>query len=366
MKITSVEAVPVQIPYRRELHFASGSVSVADSVLVRVHTDEGLTGVAEAPPRPYTYGESPESIAAALHRWFAPALIGMDPFCRELFHARTAWVVGNHTARGALDIALWDIIGQATGQPCHVLLGGFGTSMRVAHMVGFGSPAEMVDDAVEMHERWGITTFKIKVGRDTATDVAACSALRTALGPDVVLYLDANRGWTADQAIRALRAMSDLDLTMVEEPCAVADLLGRKRVVESTHLAVIGDESCTTLAEATRNLLEGLCSGVSIKVARTGFTASQRVLSSCEALGATTLVGNQIDGMVGTLASLAFGAAFQTTATMPGELSNFLGMADDLLAEPLVIMGGSLEAREVAGLGAVLDEDKVRHYRVDT
>lgn len=367
MKITDIEAIPFAIPYRKPMRFASGEVNVADHVLVRVHTDEGIVGVAEAPPRPYTYGESQASIVAAVREWFAPALLGADPLARERIRGVVARTVGNHTAKGAVDLALWDIAGQALDQPCSVLLGGHGTSMRVAHMVGFAPIAEMIDEAVGMRERYGVTTFKVKVGRrPVALDVAACRALRVELGPDVELYVDANRGWTAAEALHAVRLLQDLDLSLLEEPCPNDDVLGRRRVVQHSPVPVVGDESCTRLAEVARNLLDGMCSVISIKTARTGFTESQRIVGLCEGLGVETVLGNQVDGQLGSLAAVTFGAAYASTSARAGELSNFLAMTDDLLAEPLSIVEGRLSSRERPGMGAELDPGKLARYRTDT
>lgn len=367
MKITSIEAIPFAIPYRKPVRFASGEVTVADHVLVRVHTDDGIVGVAEAPPRPYTYGETQASIVAVVRDVFAPALIGTDPMARERIRSVLARTVGNHTAKGAIDIAVWDAVGQALGQPVTALLGGHGTTMTVAHMVGFATPGEMVDEALEMRERHGITAFKVKVGRrPLRLDVDACRALREALGEDAELYVDANRGWTAEEALTAVHLLHDVGLTLLEEPCPNDDVLGRRRVVERSPVQVVGDESCARLAEVARNLIDGMCSVISVKTARTGFTESARIVGLCEGLGAETIVGNQVDGQLGTLASITFGAAYAATSARPGELSNFLGMADDLLAEPLQIVGGRLPARERPGTGAELDPDKVARYRTDT
>ena len=97
----------------------------------------------------------------------------------------------------------------------------------------------------------------------------------------------------------------------------------------------------------------------------TGFTGSHRILAQCEGLGVDVVMGNQIDGQLGSLCSLAFGAAFEATSRRAGELSNFLDMTDDLLAEPLEIRQGMLRVREAPGLGAQIDEDKLAHYRTD-
>lgn len=218
-----------------------------------------------------------------------------------------------------------------------------------------------------MRERFGITTFKIKVGRRPIdTDVAACRALREALGDDVELYIDGNRGWTAADSARALRAMADLDLQFAEELCPADDVLGRRWLVGQSTVPIFADESASRPGEVVRELLGGSANGISIKTARTGFTYSQRVLFQCEGLGVDVVLGNQIDGQIGSLCSLAFGAAFELTSRRAGELSNFLDMSDDLLAEPMQIRDGILRIREVPGLGIDIDEDKLAHYRQDT
>ncbi|WTE39971.1 hypothetical protein OH768_06060 [Streptomyces sp. NBC_01622] len=199
-----------RVPYRKPLKFASGEARTADHVLVRLHTDEGLTGTAEAPPRPYTYGETQESIVAVI------------------------------------DMALWDILGQAAGIPVSGLLGGYTDRMRVSHMVGLAPAAAMVTEAERIRDTYGVTTFEVKVGRRPYTeDVAACRALREALGPDVELYIDGNRGWTASESARALREMADLGLTFTEELCPADDVLGRRWLVARSPVPFIADESST-------------------------------------------------------------------------------------------------------------------------
>jgi L-Ala-D/L-Glu epimerase len=366
VKITAVEAVPFVIPYRKPLKFASGEVHTADHVLVRVRTDWGLTGTAEAPPRPYTYGETQESIIAVIDKIFTPQILGLSALEREAVHARLDRTVGNPTAKAAIDMALWDILGQAAGMPVSGLLGGYTDRMRVSHMVGFAPTEEMVAEAERIRDTYGITTFKVKVGRRPYTDdVAACRALREALGPDAELYIDGNRGWTASESARALREMADLGLTFAEELCPADDVLSRRWLVAQSTVPFIADESATRAAEVTRELLGGSATAISIKTARTGFTASQRVLHECEGLGVEVVMGNQIDGQIGTLCSVAFGAAHRTSARYAGELSNFLDMTDDLLAEPLTIENGTLHIREGVGLGIDIDPEKLARYRQD-
>jgi L-Ala-D/L-Glu epimerase len=366
VKVTKVEAIPFAIPYRKPLRFASGEVFVAEHVLVRVYTDTGLVGTAEAPPRPFTYGETQQSIIAIIDSIFGPQVLGLSPLQRELIHSRMNRTVGNPAAKSAVDMALWDVIAQSLGVSVTELLGGFTDSLSVAHMVGFAPAAEMVAEAEHIRDSFGITTFKVKVGRrPVEQDIHACRALRHALGAEVELYVDGNRGWTAAESARALRAFADLDVTLAEEPCPADDVLGRRWLVTRSAIPVFADESATGPGEVVRELLGGAATGISIKTARTGFTYSQRVLALCEGLGVDVVIGNQIDGQVGSLCALAFGAAFERTSRRAAELSNFLDMVDDLLTEPLQIENGALWVRKGPGLGIHIDEEKLAHYRQD-
>lgn len=366
MKIVRVEAIPYEIPYLRPLKFASGEVITADHVLLRIHTDSGLVGQADVPPRPYTYGETQDSILSIVQNVFASALVGLDPFRRQEIHAILRRTVHNNAAKGGIDIALWDIIGQAAGTSVWRLLGAYAPSMRVSHMLGFKEPELLLEEALRFGEEHGVMTFKIKVGRrPLELDVEACRVLRKGLGDDVVLYLDANRGWSANEAIEVLRRTEGLGLAFIEEPCDAREAMGRRRLVERSPIPVYGDESVPTAGDASRELLSGGCNGICIKTARSGFTEGQEILGLCTGLGVDVYVGNQIDTQIGTLASVVFGAAHEATSRRAGELSNFLDMADDLLAEPLAIEEGQILAPDVPGVGAHIDEDKLAFYRLD-
>lgn len=366
MKITAIDAIPYAIPYARPLRFASGEVHSAEHVLVRIHADNGLVGVADAPPRPYTYGETQTSIIAIVKDVFEPLILGIDPFDREKIRAVMHRTVNNQVAKGTVDIALWDLIGKALGMPVHKLLGGWTDSMRVSHMLGFKPGQELLDEAQGFRDSYGVSTFKLKVGRrPLELDVEACRVLREGLGDDVELYLDANRGWSANEALEAMHRMEGLGITLLEEPCDAKETMGRRRLVSQTSVPVVGDESVPTAGDASRELLNGGCEAICIKTARSGFTEATEILGLCTGLGVDVTMGNQIDTQIGTMATVTFGAAHQASSARAGELSNFLDMSDDLMAHPIHISDGRIQVRDVPGVGAVIDEDKLGYYRTD-
>ena len=364
VRITAVEAIPFAVPYRRPAGFASGTVTAADNVLVRIHTDTGLVGHAEAQPRPYTYGETQASIVHTVGATLAGLLVGLNPLDTEVVSERCGRVAGNQVARGAVDLAVWDLVGKVLERPCHSLLGGYAADVTAAYMVSFGAPEEMAEDALDLHERLGVGTFKVKVGREPALDVAAVRAVREAL-PDADLYVDANRGWTYDAALRAGDALIDLGVRAIEEPISVDDRAGRLRLADRWAVPLVGDESCISLAHVDRALEEGAVRAVSVKTARTGFTESRRILDLCLARNVPVVVGSQYEGATGALATIGFAAAFAATAGHAAEVANFLDLADDLVVSPPEIRDGRASAPDAPGLGVEIDEERLQHYRVD-
>ncbi|MFC9935923.1 mandelate racemase/muconate lactonizing enzyme family protein [Glutamicibacter sp. NPDC127525] len=365
-EIVAVEAIPYEIPYSKPLAFASGSISVADNVIVRIRTRDGIVGIAEAPPRPYTYGETQESIVAVINKLFAPAMVGHSLLDREIIKTKLDRTVGNLTAKAAIDIALWDALGRATSLPVHRLLGGFTDRLKVSHMIGFDEPARMADEALALREKYGINSFKIKVGRTPShPDIAVCRAVREALGEDAEIYIDGNRGWTAAESAHALRELKDVNLARAEELCPADDVLSRRWLVSQSSIPFVADESAPTPADITREVLSGAANAVSIKTARTGFSDSLRVSYLAEGLGIQAVIGNQIDAHIGTICSLHFGASQRSTSRYAAELSNYLDLSDSLLTEDLHISNGEMLLTDDPGLGIEIDPEKLDAYRTD-
>ncbi len=361
-KVVEVEAIPVALPLRRPLSFASGSIATAHNVLVRIHSDAGVVGCAEAQPRPYTYGETQESIIRAVREWFAPRLEECDPLASERARARCAGLEGNRCARAAVEVALADLAGQLLGVPCAVLLGGAADAVAVASMVSFDEPAAMAREAEELYERYGIGTFKVKVGREPDLDVAAVMAIREAV-PDADLYVDANRGWTFEQARAAGDRLIELGVSAIEEPIDLADEAGRRALADSWEVPLAGDESCLGLADVARELA-GAAGRVSIKVARTAFAESRDILAHCRAVEAGAVVGSQYEGALGAWASIAFAASSAALCRRPVEAANFLDLRGDLV-EPPQIVDGCVRVPAAPGLGVSVDTEALAHYRMD-
>jgi len=365
MKIANLETIPFRIPLKKVTEWAKGKQDAAEHVLVKIYTDEGIIGIAEAPPRPTIYGESTESIKFAIDRWFAPMIIGMSPFDIEKIWNRLDTIAWNPTAKGAIDIALHDIIGKVLHLPCYQLFGYWTNKIRLSWCVNLNPIKEMVEEGKQMIESYGFKALKLKVGMDPKKDIEMVRTMRKELGDEILIYVDANQGYDPFTAVSTIREMMEYHIAFVEEPCAVWDKKGRKMVSEKLDIPLMGDESCFTPIDVMREIELGSLRIVSIKTARTGFTLSKKIIHLCEQAGIRNLHGMQGDTSVGSLASAHLCAGFKNTNFYyPSEICFFLQLTDDFLKKPIMIKDGYLHLTEEPGLGIVMDDKKFEKFKI--
>jgi L-Ala-D/L-Glu epimerase len=361
--IESIETVPFRIPMSAAVAWGGPTLASAEHVLVRIRDSEGATGVAEAIPRISIHGETVGSVLAVYESELRPRFQGRPVWDRERFWEELESVIANHTAKGAFDLALADLLCRRLGVSCHRWLGGYASEHAVTAVLGFGSPEAVTAECRQLRDEHGIKGFKLKAGHDLANDVATIESVRRDQ-PDALVYVDANHGFDQLEALEFGRRVRDLGVAWVEEPTPAEQVLGRQRVAASGVLNVFGDESCTTPGEVGREVLAGRAHLISLKIARTGYLASERIRGFCETVGVPIVIGSQGDPGIGTLTSLAYGAAHRSTTRYPGEYAWFLRLQDDLLAEPLRIRDGVLRVPEGPGNGVEIDESKLERYRV--
>ena len=364
MKITRLEAIPFRVPLLAPFKWGvAGYMESAEHVLVKVHTDEGVIGFAEAPPRPTIYGESLASILFAIRTWFDPMVSGLNPAHYERIWAKLETIPGNLTAKGAVDLACYDAVARYQGVPLWEMLGGASGQLSLSWMLGIRSVSEMVGEAEGIRAK-GIKAFKVKVGLEPEKDVQVIKALRENLGSDILIYADANMAYDAFTAIRTIRKMQEYGLAFVEEPIPVWNRQGRLKVAKAISIPILGDESVFTPQDVIREIDLGVVGIISIKTPRTGYTLSAKIIHLAETAGIPCLMGTQGETGVGTMVSAQFGAA-RRNVSYPSEISFFLFMKDDILAEPVPFKDGFIELSKKPGNGAVIDEDKLKKYRLD-
>ena len=271
MNIESIEPIAVSLPMIKPVIMAGEEVRRADNVLVRIAADDGLVGWGEAAAAPLMTGETLESIVSAVH-YMAPGLRGRD--AADIDGARAAMdarMYGNHGAKAAIEIALYDLAGLAAGKPVHALLGETKRArLPLLGVIGGGDFAGDLHDA-EKKKAAGFTIFKIKVGIDTPEkDAARTRAICERLGPDMLISADANQGFGVEDALRYVRAVEGAGLAFFEQPVEAADLAGMARVQAATDIAIGADEGIHSLDDIRRHHAAKAARGVSLKAIKLG------------------------------------------------------------------------------------------------
>src|SRR5829696_10094996 len=226
MKITRIEPIPVAVPLKKGLSAktAHGEHATSLFVLVRVHTDQGITGLGEATISALWSGETPGGTIAAIRDYIEPVLVGTDP--RDITAARRAMdfiIKLNPFTKAAVEMALWDIAGKAAGVPVYQLLGGKVRDRVRIKLVVWARDVPESRAMAEEHLARGVTCVKVKTGLDPESDIARVRAVREVTPRDVPVTIDSNCGWTLQQAKHCLRALADANLLLAEQPIAAGD-----------------------------------------------------------------------------------------------------------------------------------------------
>jgi L-alanine-DL-glutamate epimerase-like enolase superfamily enzyme len=303
MKIRRIAAYRVELPLHEGSYKWSGgkSVAVFDSTLVRVETDAGLVGHGEVCPLGPAYLPAyAEGVRAGL-AVLAPSLLGEDPRELEKLNRRMdALLKGHPYVKSGIDIACWDILGQAAGLPVAALLGGrYGDDFVLYRAISQESPEEMARK-VAGYRAEGYRRFQLKVGGDPDVDVERIRAVRAVLAPGEVLIADANTGWLPHQAARVVRAVRDVDV-YIEQPCATYEecLSIRRR---TDHPFVL-DETIDGLGVLLRAAEDRAMDVVNLKISKLGgLTRTRQARDLCVSLGVAMTIEDSWGGDVTTAA----------------------------------------------------------------
>ena len=303
MKITRIFAHRVELPLREGSYKWSGgkSVTVFDSTIVGVETDTGLIGYGEVCPLgPFYLPAYADGVRAGL-RELGPHLIGHDP--RELTklnHRMDAALKGHPYVKSGIDIACWDILGQATGLPVCVLMGGrYGEKVRLYRAISQDSPDEMAAK-VAGYRADGYTRFQLKVGGDPDVDIARIRAVAAKLQPGERLVADANTGWLVHDALRVVRAVRDVDV-YIEQPCAsYEECLTVRR--HTDHPFVL-DENIDSLDMLLRAKADLAMDVVNLKISKFGgLTKIKQARDLCVSMGIAMTIEDSWGGDIITAA----------------------------------------------------------------
>ena len=385
MEIRHIEVIPVELPLVREHRMAYNSGErIGKFSLIRMETDEGISGWGEAPTEMHWggdfgayYGESQKTTFHIIKDFLEPIIKNEDPFQLEVIHQKMDQKVkGYPYAKAAVEMALMDIIGKAYKTPLYQLLFGlYRDKIPIQHSIGLMSPEEAAREASLVAEE-GIRTIKVKIGVEPDRDVETVRQVRAAVGPQVQIRVDGNRGYhSVREAVKTIRRMEPFDLLLVEQP--VEGLRAMAEVAKNVDAPLMADETVWTSQDVLAVYEMEAAKILNVYITKSGgLIKAKKLVHVASVLGLLCGVGGMVELGVGNAANLHFIAsspeitlACGVPIPYPGDQARKSRIAcsyyrDTLEKNPPEFKDGRLAVPRGPGLGIEIDEEKIQKYRI--
>ncbi len=350
MRITSIDLFPYDAPFLIGYHSAHLLRLKADSVIIALRCENGVTGYGESTPRPYVTGESPTSVKILFESIFRNLLIGQElesiSAVKQLLESlkqacRKSGITEFQSALGAVDIALLDALGQHQSSPVYRYLGSELRRSIPWSLVIPLLPEAMIRKLSKGSVRKTFGSLKVLVGRDQVQNRGRLKLVRELFGDEIAIRVEVNGHWTREEARVNLQELAGFGITAIEQPVAKEDREGLREIRETFGIPVIVDESMCGPEDAEELIAGDACDILNIKISKVGgLLAAQRIASLAASRGIACLLGCHV-GETRILTN----AALHFLVTAPGLLlvegfSSFLfgevSTIDDLDPEPLI------------------------------
>lgn len=334
---------------------ATGTMHYAQNIFIRVHTDTGLYGVGECSAFPMIVGETQatcfEMAKGFAALWKNKNAAALEERLQEL-HSYTAF---NATIKSAFDMALYDLAAKAAGQPLYRFLGGNKKELETDLTIGIDTPGNMATKALDFVKR-GVRIIKIKLGKNAREDVERVRRIREAAGPSIGLRIDANQGWSYEDALFALTAMGPYNIQFCEQPMRFWDDDKLPALVKQSPIKIMADESVFSHYDAKRIIAAGACDYVNIKFAKSGgIWEARKIHTVCKENNIPCMMGGMLESRIALSAFAHFALAHDNVIFYDMDTC-MLGHKTDPVTGGVQYKGFFLEVPETPGIGADADE----------
>lgn len=354
MKITHTEIYRFSIPIE-PFTIATGTLHFAQNVFIRIHTDAGIYGVGECSAFPMIVGETQET-CLAMAKDFAKIWIGKNPLeIPERMADLLAYADLNPTIKSAFDMALFDIAAKNAEQPLYQFLGGHKKEIETDMTIGIDTPEGMAQTALK-YKKNGCTIIKIKLGKKVNEDIERVKQIRAAVGADMVLRLDANQGWSFDDALFALGELETENIEFCEQPMRTWFDDQLPELALNSPIKIMADESCYNHHDARKLINSQACEYLNIKFAKSGgILEAQKIHEEALQHGVKCMIGSMMESRIALTANLHFALASPNVVFFDLDTA-LLGHLIDPATGGLTFNGYFLTVPETIGIGADADE----------
>lgn len=370
MKIENIEVFPVRLPMKAVLTLPRGPSRTLEEgkrvVLVKMTDADGNVGWGEAGPSRRWSAETLESCTTTIREYLAPVLLKHDVFDIAGAHAKMNTELasgldpGQPVAKAALDVALHDLVCRRLGIPLQAWLGAKRLDrVKLARLVSAATPEEAAK-ITRQGLAEGYEGFKVKVGHHKAIDVELVRAVKEA-APESYVWPDANQAYTLEEAMRMAKAFEKLGITLFEQPVAMTDFYGMKKLLSATAMTIALDEAAMGIPLVIEMIRREAVEGLAIKVSKVGGIHYARQMCDLALNAGLKLIGSGLqDAPIGFAASVHLFAAYGIGD--PVDLNGPQFISEDYLKKPFPIERQTARVPAGPGLGIEIDEAKVRKY----
>jgi len=357
--IRQVELYKLSIPLKEPFITSLAREDNVSNLLIKIITDKGIIGFGECSPYLPVNGESQDT-CFIVGQYFAKLFKGKNALAiEERIAEMDKLIYGNNSIKSAFDIALHDIASQNAGMPLYKFLGGENNKTIVTdYTVSVGNAVKMASDAVKIKEQ-GYPLIKVKLGLNGKTDVQRIKAIREAVGNEIPLSIDANQGWSVDEAIETLNALAVFNIQHCEEPIARWDFMNLSKVKNASPISIMADESCADEHDAERLVQLKACDEFNIKIGKAGgLFKALKIVRIGEANNIHMQVGAMLESRLAMTAFAHF--ALCTPLIIHYDFDTALMFSEDPVSGGIAYeKNGLIKIPEVNGLGATIDESRL-------
>lgn len=365
MKVSSIDLFPIRVPFLRPHKIALGSAEGREILVLRIRTNNGLVGLGEAVAHPGFSGETLGSLKAGVS-CLTECVLGENPLhLNKIYASMDKKLYASYGAKGAVEMALFDVLGRAFDTPVYNLLGGisqdrFPVSRSASHSDTEKDLAEVQDYLSD-----GYRIIKIKVGvLRVEEDVERVKAIRNLAGASVSLRADANQGWDVPTALKFIRGVEDCGLEFLEQPLAKPDLDGMAYLRSKWLTPIMADESAATEHDVLEIIKRKAADFISIKLVKSGgILAARRIAALANCAGIKCYLGSQTETSIGTAASLHY-ALSANCFDYGGEIYGPAFFKKDVVKQSIRIEGGDIYPTLEPGFGLELDPERLKEFAI--